>query len=265
MNFSIIEIKEIISTLSIYENMDYCGFSISFLKRRLSKLFETHNIKKISQFYEILKDDETRDRIIGEIFVESTEMFRDPAFWRYIRDNILKNIEPNSTIWVPNEASGEEILSLSIILKELKLSNNLKLICNNPSKHSCQNIRNGLLRTSNYEINHLNYKRLENFDLFESYFTKENNFYKASQDLTVNILCKQSNYKKTIENEKVAMILSRNQALYYNHNFSEQYFEFLYQKLMSGGLLSIGIKEKMPQSIAEKMYVVSETEKIYKK
>ena len=265
MTFSIIEIKEIVSVVSAYENMNYSGYSISFMKRRLIKIFEMYNIKRIPQFYEMLKDTDTREKIICEILVDTTEMFRDPAFWRYLRDNILKTMQPETTIWLPSENTPHEALSLSIILNEQNLNNDIKILCNNPTQICCNNIREGIIQPMHFEINQMNYKRLENFDLFENYFTKEVNYYKADKKLTDNILCKRTDFSNAINDEKVGMILSRNQALCYNHNFSEQYFEILYEKLVRGGFWAVGIKEKLPVSIEERMRVVSDTEKIYKK
>ena len=265
MNFSISEIKEIISTISTYENMDYSGYSISFLKRSFSKVFDLLNIKRIVQFYEQLKIKEIRDKVIGEMFVETTEMFRDPAFWRYVRDNILNKIPAESTLWFPNETTGEEVFSLSIILKEKGLLDNFNVLYNNPSNYLCSNINNGIVKIKNFEVNISNYKRLENLDLFETYFNRDSNTDTVTQEIRDRIKYKQVSCDKAIEDEKISMIFARNLSLSYNHNFSEHFFEMLYEKLMSGGFLALGIKEKLPASIADKMTIVSESEKIYKK
>jgi len=265
MNFSITEIKEIISTVSVYDNMDYSGYSISFMKRRLSEIFEEFNIKRIHHFYEQLKNENVRDKVIGEMFVETTEMFRDPAFWRVVRDNIIPKLPQNTTFWFPNETTGEETFSLSIILKEQKLKDKFKIICNNPSKFRCNTIQSGNIKIKNFDINHSNYKRLENIDLFETYFLKESTTHIISQEIRNIIKCKQVAYEKAVENEKISMIFVRNQTLYYDPVLTEHFFQTLYEKLMPGGYLAVGIKEKIPDSLADKMTVVSESEKIYLK
>jgi chemotaxis protein methyltransferase CheR len=265
MNFSISEIKDIVSTISAYEDMDYSGYSISFLKRRLSDIFGQLNIKRIDTFYEQLKDKEVRDRIIGEIFVETTELFRDPSFWRYVRENVLNLLPENSTIWFPNEASGEEIYSLSILLNEQKLTDKIKILCNNPSEHCCNKIRSGAFLTKNYEVNQSNYKRLENLDLFESYFSTEESVQYIDHSLKDIIECKKVNYRNAVEGEKISMIFARNQALYLNHNQAEEYFDFLYEKIMNNGFLLIVIRENLPESIDAKMTLINGNEKIFKK
>ena len=263
MSFSTNEIKEIVSAISGYNNMDYSNYELSFLKRRFSMIFDLFYIKKTEQFLELLKSEISRDKVIGEMFVDTSEMFRDPSFWRCLRDEILDRIPKNeATIWFPNE-TGESVYSLSIILHEKNIEDGITILCNNPSKYRCKNIIDGILDIKKFELNLSNYKRLENKDLFESYFFNGNE--SISYYLRTIVKCKQVSYDKTIENENVAMIISRNQTLYYNQYLSEKYFETLFKKLQPGGFLAIGIKEWLPPSIAKKLIVVNEVEKIYQK
>jgi len=265
MIFSINDIKEITSSISVYRDMDYTNYVLSFLKRRFSKIYDLFNIKRHAQFYELLKDDTLRDKVIGEMFIASGEMFRDPSFWQFIRDEVLKNLSKiGTTVWMPNE-TGNGAYSLAIIIHEQRLNNELTILCNNPSGYRCRNIINGIFDSEQYDNNLDNYNRLERNNLFEFYFSKENNIQFISHEMRQIVKCKQVSYDKAVENEKIAMIISRNQSLYYNHNLSEQYFETLFQKLKPGGFLAIGIKEHLPESVANKMIVVNETEKVYKK
>ena len=112
MTFSINDIKEIISTISVYNDMDYSNYVFSFLKRRYARIYESFNIKNTNQFYDLLKSEMSRDMVIGEMLVDTGEMFRDPSFWKYIRDEILVKISKiGTTIWLPNE-TGKTTYSL---------------------------------------------------------------------------------------------------------------------------------------------------------
>ena len=245
--------------------MDYSNYVISFLKRRFSKIYDLFNIKRNVQFYELLKNDALRDKVIGEMFVDTSEMFRDPSFWQFIRDEVLINISKiGTTVWLPNE-TGNATYSLAIILHEQRLEKEITVLCNNPSEYRCRNIINGIFDAEQFDYNLDNYNRLEKNNLFEFYFSKENNTHLISSEIRKIIKCEQVSYDKAVEDEKVAMIISRNQSLYYNHRLSELYFETLFQKLKPGGFLAIGIKEYLPESVANKMTIVNETEKIYKK
>lgn len=265
MNFSITDIKELTLSMLGYPNMDYTNYSLSFLKRRLAIVFTSLNLRRKDQFIEMLKKKDFRDQVITRMLVDNTEMFRDPAFWRMLRDKIVNDLPSNSSIWFPCESSGEEVYSLSVILHEQNLSSRFKLFCSNPSIEKCNAINHGRLNGKDFDINFTNYRRLEENEFFDSYFTLQNGHLIVCEKLRENVNCVQGGVSDTIPSGIVSLILFRNVSIYYNHRQAISVFDILYEKLMPGGYLVIGVKEQLPEKIGEKMIVIDETEKIYKK
>ena len=171
MNFGIAELKEITVFMSKYPDMDYSNYTLSFLARRLSLIFNTLRIKHVESFYQNLGDAEFRERVKTLMCVAVTEMFRDPAFWRNLRSKILKNLPENSdAIWLPLASGGEEAYSLSILLKEKGMDENFKILCNNPTSFLSDQIHKGILDNKQMDVNQTNYRRLEDQDNFQNYF-----------------------------------------------------------------------------------------------
>ena len=56
-----------------------------------------------------------------EVTVNVTEMFRDPVYYKTLREEILPELAKNAhiKIWIAGCATGEEVYSLAIILQEL--------------------------------------------------------------------------------------------------------------------------------------------------
>jgi chemotaxis protein methyltransferase CheR len=265
VNLSINEIKEITNAMLVFPNMDYTNYTLSFLKRRLSFVFEQLNLKRKDQFLDQLKNQEFRDRVIANMVVENTELFRDPAFWRMLRDKIVDQLPENSVIWLPNESSGEEAYSASLLLHEKKIGSKIKLFCSNPSAERCQSIVAGQLNGKHFELNQSNYKRLEEYDTFSNHFTLENNQMRVSDTLRNQIVCEQGTISQTVPKGDVSLILFRNEAIYYNPRLANTVFNLLFEKLMPGGYLAIGVKEQLPDSIADRLKTIDEAEKIYQK
>ena len=265
MNLGINEIKELTNAMLVYPNMDYTNYSLSFLNRRLSFVFNQLNIKRKDQFLSQLSNAGFRERIITYMVVESTEMFRDPAFWRIFRDKLLPELPENTVIWLPNESSGEETYSVSVVLSEKNASSNYQIVCNNPSLEICNCIINGLLNSKHFDVNQTNYRRLEENDFFNEYFSIQNNQIIVCHKLRENITCKHGFISNTIPDGKVSLILFRNTSIYYNQRLTFTIFNILYEELMPGGYLIIGIKEQLPEAISNKMILIDEAEKIYKK
>jgi chemotaxis protein methyltransferase CheR len=263
--FGIKEIKELTNAMMVYPNMDYTNYSLSFLNRRFSFVFNQLNIKRREQFLSQLSNADFRDRVITNMVVESTEMFRDPAFWRMFRDKLVDQLPDNTIIWLPNESSGEETYSVSVILHEKKISTSFKIICNNPSSEICNSINNGHLNGKHFDINQTNYRRLEENDSFDDYFRVENGHIVVNECLRENIKCEPGILSNTIPEGNISVIIFRNAAIYYNHKLTDAVFNILYEKLMPGGYLIIGVKEQLPESVAYKMTLLDEAEKIYRK
>ncbi|MDG5799391.1 CheR family methyltransferase [Marinilabiliaceae bacterium ANBcel2] len=267
MNLGINEIKEITKAMALYPEMDYSNFLISFLKRRLSLIFDKLKIRKVDLFIESLSDETVRRTITDYMCVEVTEMFRDPAFWRSIRSNILDKIPDKAdTIWLPHISTGEELFSLSVILHESEKLSAFKIECNTPSKTKYSEIITGKINPKHFDLNQTNYKRLENKELFKDYFNSKNGEVSIKEELRNNIKCNVSNSFTNIDSEaNVGLIIFRNIAIYLNHKTTEEIYKELIDKLMPGGFLAIGIKEELPQSIKDYLIEIDSSEKIYKK
>lgn len=267
MNFGINDIKEITASMAAYPAMDYSNYALSFLKRRLSYLFNQLNIRRKDQFYDRLKLPEFREKVLFHMCVETTEMFRDPAFWRTLRDKILGHLpEGCQNIWVPVAASGEELFSIAILLHENNLSHQYKIIGQSPSAERCAYIQHGKLNARHDDVNQTNYKRLEDKNAYQDYIRRDNGFCLLEEPFRKNIDCRNTSFPDTLPVEDgIGLILFRNVSIYYNQRLTHQVFTQMIEKLMPGGFLVIGTKEQLPSALKEGLIEVDATEKIYKK
>ena len=122
----IVDIREIIKNILSKYGYDFSEFALTSFKHRLEKLIIKNNLSGVDGLLKKLKNNkEFFDIFLHEISVPSTEMFRDPSLWRWLRDELFANInEKNLTrfkIWFPNSVSGGELYSLAILLREMKI------------------------------------------------------------------------------------------------------------------------------------------------
>lgn len=266
MNFGIAEIRELTDAMSKYPDMDYRGYVLSFLTRRLSFVFDQLKIRKKEKFIEELNDTQFRDKVKSLMCVEATEMFRDPSFWRTLRDKILKQISSeNNTIWFPKTSSGEEPYSLSIILHESELADNLKILCSTPSPILQDKIIKGKFNNSRIDINQTNYRRLENKDDFSSYIENVENEKFVNNIVLKNIECIVENCKTASDKKNIGLIMFRNESLYLSSREAEEVYNLLIDQLSPGGFLVVGVKDSIPKSIENRLEREDNNERIYKK
>jgi chemotaxis protein methyltransferase CheR len=261
------EIREITKVMAAYPDMNYTNYSLSFLRRRLSKVFKQSSLRRLDLLQEKLKDVNFRDEIMSEIMVNTTEMFRDPALWRTLRDKVITNMPVGSDkIWFPVESDGEETFSLALVLHEKGLGDKYKIICQTPSRLRFENISKGVVNQDMFETNLTNYKRLEDKNCYADYFEKDNGKTVLLEQYRSNIECRLSCYfSQAMPENSVALIMFRNISIYYNHLLARKAFRILINSLIPGGYLIIGVKERLPKELADELEVVDANENIYRK
>src|SRR4051812_29187587 len=69
---------------------DFTGYSKTSLRRRVARLFSHDRFQTFADFRLRLKDDKAyHGRLVEQMTVSVTEMFRDPAFHRALREKVL--------------------------------------------------------------------------------------------------------------------------------------------------------------------------------
>lgn len=249
-----------------YDNLDYTGFSFSFLKRRLDYVFNELRIRKLAQFTERLPDEVFRDNVRYYMAVNVTEMFRDPGFWRSMRTNVFPLLEEDiKTFWFPDTSSGEEVFSLVILLHEYGWIDEADIVCNHLSSEKCREVSSGIFDSGNMELHLGNYRRLEERDTFDDYFFRDNNRLRLRNELLKNVRISSGWLIPDNEIESFGFIMFRNSCINYTFQYRERVLEEIVSRLKPGGFIALGIKESVPSVLKDILVPVDKKESIYRK
>ena len=264
--FSIKEVKEITSFMADITGMPYDHAPVSFMKRRLAYIFRKHGIRNRDAFREMLGSEEFMEELSYDYPVADTEMFRDPGFWRYLR-SLLKCHTSNGklNVWFPDTVSGEEFFSFLIVAEELGLRERFNVICQNPSAAKLDEIRRGVLTRKNIQLNENNYVRIEGKGTFEDYYTIEENVFVLTPSLLSGVQTVQGYFLNTPAPDNTGLVMFRNKMLYFDKELSEKSMEVLCDALLPGGIIAIGARERLPETVAARLECMDDKEKIYRK
>jgi chemotaxis protein methyltransferase CheR len=109
---------DVIITLiqNIYE-FDFSQYSKASLKRRFEKLLSTHNWDVVDFKTKLTNEPNFLDFLIREITVNVTEMFRDPEFFKSVKNNVIPYLESYQRVkvWNAGVSTGEELYSFNIL------------------------------------------------------------------------------------------------------------------------------------------------------
>jgi chemotaxis protein methyltransferase CheR len=273
MNRQDIEISDLRRITELVKDQyryDFTNYAMSSFRRRILRIMELYKFGSADLLIKRLKDDKSFfDEFIAEITVNVTEMFRDPPFWRELRDNVIPNILLNHntiSIWHAGCSSGEEVFSMAVLLKEMGILDKAKIIATDIDKVILEKAKKGHYSMKNMELNEKNYIRFEGKNNFKDYFKEENGKAVMDKSLIQNVSFREHDLVQGVVFNKFDLILCRNVMIYFNQNLQNEVLKKHHESLFKYGYLVIGSKESLIWcEIANKFIVVNNEEKIYKK
>ena len=249
---------------------DFTDYAMSSFKRRITRIMEMFKFSNVDALIKRIKDDSRFfDEFVSEITVNVTEMFRDPSFWRELRDHIIPNILLNHksiTIWHAGCSSGEEVYSMSILLNEMGIHHKAKIIATDLDRKILERAKKGEYSSKNMELNEKNYIRVTGEKGLTKYYTEKNGKAVMDPALAFDVSWREHDLVNGMVFNKFDLILCRNVMIYFNQKLQNEVLKKLHESIFKYGYLIIGSKESLIWcEIANKFIVVNNEEKIYKK
>jgi len=265
----ILDYRNIIKVIKETYDYDFSDFALTSLKRRFERIIQLHNLKHTDLLIERLREDKVFFQIfLQEIAVESTEMFRDPSLWRYLRDDLLPTIFKDNykpKIWLPHCVAGDELYSLAIVLKEMGLINNTEIIATCLNDLIIDFINSGAFRHYKTETSNENYARYQGTGKLADYYQVRGEQAFRDSSLIKNVHFMKQNINFDNSPQDIKLILYRNQLIYYTQGLHDRILKVLYDSLISGGHLILGTKEQVGMICSKYFKLVNEAESVYKK
>jgi chemotaxis protein methyltransferase CheR len=116
-----IEIRLLLEALFLKYHYDFRKYAAASVKRRLRQAKEAMGFETFSAMQEaLLHDASMLPRLLGYLTVQVSEMFRDPSYFRAIREKVVPHLRtyPSLRLWVAGCSEGEELYSLVILFRE---------------------------------------------------------------------------------------------------------------------------------------------------
>jgi len=269
LDIDIADLKRISEFIHQKYNYDFRNYAMSSFKRRVLRIME---LKKLSVDALLKKLNDTPtfiNEFLDELTVNVTEMFRDPSFWRIMREEIIPAIMLNHKqfkIWHAGCSSGEEVLSMSIMLQEMGVLQDVTMIATDLDVNILERAKTGTYPVKNMELNEKNYIRFQGTRSFKDYYREENGVAVFNKDLLSNVSFRRHDLVVGDIFNKFDLILCRNVMIYFNQTLQNEVLKKFHESLFRYGYLAIGSKESLIWcDYANRFIVVNNEEKIYKK
>ncbi len=256
----------------IYEkyNYDFRNYAMSSFRRRVVRILEVKKLTPTNLLKKLVDSPPFIHEFVDELTVNVTEMFRDPAFWRVIRHEVLPAIrqrKKNFAIWHAGCSSGEEVLTMSVILHEMGILGDVKIVATDLDSGVLQRAASGSLSLKNMEVNERNYDSFGGHaGGLNRYYQSQNGHAVFDPELVRHVSFAKHDLVLGEVFDRFDLILCRNVMIYFNQNLQNDVLKKFHESLLPHGYLSIGSKESLIWcDYANRFMVVNNDEKIYKK
>lgn len=262
------QLETLIDEAFEYYGFDFSGYSRASLKRRVDRLYQMDGFTDFGQFLSKMRTDEQYfNRMVEEITVNVTEMFRDPQFYKVIRNDILPQLatRPFIRIWHAGCATGEEVYSLAILLKEANLLQKSLLYATDINQRVLETAKKGVFPLRLIKQYSENYMVSGGKNDFSDYYTANYGLAKFSDELSQRMVFSMHNLVSDRSFNEFDLIMCRNVMIYFDKPLQDKVLDLFDNSLSRLGYLVLGTKETMKFSSIQKKYEQFNREKIWKK
>ncbi len=254
----------------IYEHYgyDFGGYSHASFKRRLERIYQLDGFVNFQEFlHKIREDADFLNYVIEEITVNVTEMFRDPSFYKVLREEILPTLrsKPFIRIWHAGCSTGQEVFSMAIMLSEEGLLNKSIIYATDLNQTVLESAKKGLFPLKLMKEYAENYRGSGGKRDFSEYYTANYGFAKFDDDLSEKMVFSQHNLVSDSSFNEFDLILCRNVMIYFDKDLQDRVLQLFDDSLAKLGYLALGTKETLRFTSVQKNYQQLRKEKIWKK
>lgn len=269
LDIDIADLKKITALVYAKYGYDFRDYAMSSFKRRMLRILELQGLTVETLLKKINDQADFMTEFLDDVTVNTTELFRDPGFWRLLRQEIIPAILLNNKTFRIMHAgcsSGEEVISMAILLKEMGIHDNVTLIATDIDAVILEKAKAAAYPIQNMELNEKNYIRFEGKTLLKDYYKEENGKAVFNKDLLRNVSFRKYDLVTGEVFNKFDLILCRNVMIYFNQTLQNEVLKKFHASLFKYGYLAIGTKESVVWcDYANRFIVVNQEEKVFKK
>ncbi|MBC7425584.1 MAG: protein-glutamate O-methyltransferase CheR [Bacteroidia bacterium] len=253
--------------LTIY-GYDFHYYSKASLRRRITRLYTLDKFMGFTEFRHRLRSDKNYlQRFIEEITVNVTEMFRDPGFYKTLREQVIPILatKPFIRIWHAGCSSGEEVYSMAILLKEANLLQKSLLYATDINPGVLETARKGIFPLSNMKQYSENYIASGGTKDFSSYYTCMYDRCLFKEDISTKMIFSTHNLTSDASFNEFDLILCRNVLIYFDKELQDRVLTLFDSSLGVLSYLALGSKETLKFSSVQNKYKQLDKDKIWRK
>ncbi|MEH7082273.1 protein-glutamate O-methyltransferase CheR [Neobacillus drentensis] len=264
-----IEINLLLEGLNQMYGYDFRGYVRASLTRRVLNRMKAERLPSITALLEkVLHDQAYLERLLNDLSIRMTEMYRDPTFFAAFRNQVVPLLRelPEIRIWHAGCATGEEVYSMAILMLEEGLAEKTTIYATDINEKALAAAQKGAFPLKKMQQYTKNYLKSGGKKAFSEYYTTDHQFAYFSPLLDQNLTFAQHNLVADSSFNEFHVILCRNVMIYFDNELQQKVHGLFHDSLAEGGFIGLGSKESILFMPKGKQYQeFNPHERIYRK
>jgi len=264
-----LEIELLLEGIFRRYGFDFREYAPASLRRRLRRRMDGERVRTVSALQaRVLHDPVVMERLLLDLSVNVTAMFRDPSFFLAFRSKVVPLLRtyPYTRVWVAGCSTGEEVYSLAILLAEEGLSERTRIYATDINQVVLDRARLGVFPLEKMREYTQNYIRSGGTRAFSEYYVARYDGALFARALVDNVVWAQHNLASDAGFNEFNVVSCRNVMIYFDKPLQEHVHTLFYESLAVFGVLALGQKESIRFSPHESAFEeLDESEKLFRK
>jgi chemotaxis protein methyltransferase CheR len=264
-----LEVELLLEAIHRRYGFDFREYAKASLKRRLWRRMAAERLTSISGLQEkVLHDPACMERLLLDLSINVTAMFRDPTFYAAFRVKAVPILRtyPFSRIWVAGCSTGEEVYSLAIVLHEEGVYDRARIYATDINEAVIEQARMGVFPLEKMQEYTQNYIRSGGTRAFSEYYSAAYDGAQFDRTLIRNVVFAQHNLVSDRSFNEFNAIVCRNVMIYFDRSLQDKVHELFHESLATFGVLGLGHKETVNFTrYADSYEELDASERLYRK
>lgn len=264
-----IEIRLLLEAIFQKYHYDFRGYAMASIKRRLRQAKEKFNCETFSQLQDrVLHDPALLSELLGFLTVQVSEMFRDPLYFRAIREKVVPHLRtyPSLKVWVAGCSAGEELYSLVILFREEGLEDRTMFYATDINTEALQKAEAGVYDFDRIQLFTKNHQQSGAATSLSDYYTAAYGAATFDKSLRKRVVFSDHSLVTDASFGEMHLISCRNVLIYFDRPLQDRAIGLFKDSLARQGFLGIGSKESLRfSSHASAFKEFSRDERLYQR
>jgi chemotaxis protein methyltransferase CheR len=243
-----IELKLLLEAVSMRYGYDFRDYAVGPLRRGIDSAMAGEGVSTISAYQDrLLHDRGSIQRFLAAVGVSASSMFREPATWRCIREEVAPRLRtyPSVRVWSVGCATGEEVYSLAILLEEEGITDDVQIYATDLNQQLLEQARRGsytLDRMRDYERNYLEAGGRRSL---ADYYTVSGNHARIRPSMQRRVTWAEHNLVTDGSFNEFHLIVCINVLIYFRPTLQQRAHRLFYDSLVRSAFLALGQRENL--------------------